>query len=139
MTFPVELRRLKDGGITFAQDTDKERLTKILEIDLLVGKKLEATALGSPFYMEWEDVPAGNSPRCFRDRLHVEIRSRGGNPERGIGYLALEKERVVREDRSWNARPKVVGAKFQVYNIPEEDAQKQRVYISGLAHAWTSK
>ena len=143
MTFPIELRKLIDGGITFEQDTDKERITKILEIDLPVRKRLEAKPFCSPFNMPYEDVSHGIGTG-FIERLEEEIRTRGGNPQIVNAYLCRGMERVVSEKKTLYGRlvidhPRVLERSIQLYEIPEEDAQKQREYICAFVSAWTNK
>lgn len=145
MTFPVELRKLKDGRLTFAQDIDKERITKILEIeDLQPNKPLETIDFSSPFTLFWEDIPYGRGT-SFGEKIDEEIRRRGGNSETVNAYLPINEERVVSEAKIVYGnhrpihRPKVLEREIRLYSVPEEDAKKQRSYICGFVNAWTSK
>jgi len=137
MVLHVQLRRVDKENLTFAEDNDKERITKILEIDLPVGKILGTKRFGTPIRFNWEDTGK------FDEQLDEEIKRRGGNPEEVNAYLPIGEEKVIRErgeglvGEEWVRIPKMFQQPISLYRIPEEDAEKQRAYIWGFVSAWS--
>ena len=143
MSFVVELERIVGGKLTF-------------KVRKKVPVNVDATPLGEPFNMRFEDRPYGTGNRFggkpeerygnFGEQMDFELVKRGLTVETANTYLAFEEPReinkahtVYRKDLPPIERPRIVEQRMQFYSVSSEIARKQREFIANFIFTWAGK